>query len=33
MSSLEHYESDPMKRTFSLHCQKDDIMFSLPKNI
>lgn len=33
MSLLEHYESDPLKRIFLLHCQKDDIMFLFQKNI
>ena len=33
MSLLEPYESDPMKRIFSLHFQKHDIMFLLQKNI
>lgn len=33
MSLLGHYESDPIKRIFLLHCQKDDIMFLFQRNI
>ena len=33
MSLLEPYESDSMKRIFSLHFQKHDIMFLFQKNI